>query len=83
LTGHPWIWDNQLLEWNVLLLDREQAVILLHLGQLSKHVPLWGVPLLSALKTCVYEFYFIILLHLHECFVDVKQMGVSFHGQFC
>jgi hypothetical protein len=22
LTGHPWIWDNQLLEWNVLLLDR-------------------------------------------------------------
>jgi len=83
LTGHPWIWDNQLLEWNLLLLDREQAVILLHLGQLSKNVPLWGVPLLSELKTCVYEFYFIIMLHLHECFVDVKQMGVGFHGQFC
>jgi serine/threonine protein kinase len=44
LTGHPWIWDNQLLEWNVLLLDREQAVILLHLGQLSKMCP-YGVSL--------------------------------------
>jgi hypothetical protein len=42
LIGHPWIWDNQLLEWNILLLDREQAIILLHLGQLSKMCP-YGV----------------------------------------
>jgi hypothetical protein len=53
LTGHPWIWDNQLLEWNILLLDREQAVILLHLGQLSKMCPYGVYPKVTIHRTHV------------------------------